>query len=131
MNRKERKPTVVRDARTMESSAAEQALKKKTQRRIFRWSSALLGSLLAVVMFYALMKPAITLVNGEDDVENRRAMIIEVKKSDSRANKEKSCDKALKQITDNEYAKHLDNGFEKVLCYGIAFYQKSAMIKKI
>lgn len=110
MNRKERKPTVVRDARTMESSAAKQALKKKTQRRIFRWSSALLGSLLAVVMFYALMKPAITLENGEDDVENRRAMIIEVKKSDSRANMEKSCDKALKQITDNEYAKHLDNG---------------------
>ena len=44
---------------------------------------------------------------------------------------EKYCDKALKQITDNEYAKHLDNGFEKDLCYGIAFYQKSAMIKKI
>ena len=87
---------MVRDARTMESSAAKQALKKKTQRRIFRWSSALLGSLLAVVMFYALMKPAITLENGEDDVENRRAMIIEVKKSDSRANMEKSCDKALK-----------------------------------
>lgn len=44
---------------------------------------------------------------------------------------EKYCDKALKQITDNEYAKHLDNGFEKDLCYSIAFYQKSAMIKKI
>ena len=70
MNRKERKPMTLRDARTMESSAAEQALKKKTQRRIFRWSSALLGSLLAVVMFYALMKPAITLENGEKTVDS-------------------------------------------------------------
>ena len=65
------------------------------------------------------------------DVDNRRAMIIEVKKSDNRANMEKSCDEALKQIVDNEYAKNLDVGFETVMCYGIAFFQKSAMIKKL
>ena len=65
------------------------------------------------------------------DVDNRRAMIIEVKKSDSKANMEKFCDAALKQIVDNEYAKNLDAGFETVLCYGIAFFQKSAMIKKL
>ena len=58
-------------------------------------------------------------------------MIIEVKKADSRANMEKSCDEAMKQIADNEYAKDLDAGFETVFCYGIAFYQKSAMIKKL
>ena len=44
---------------------------------------------------------------------------------------EKSCDEALKQIVDNEYAKNLDAGFERVLCYGIAFFQKTAMIKKL
>ena len=65
------------------------------------------------------------------DAEHRRAMIIEVKKADSRANMEKSCDDALKQILDHEYAKNLDDGFETVLCYGIAFFQKSAMIKKL
>ena len=65
------------------------------------------------------------------DVDNRRAMIIEVKKTDSKANMEKSCDEALKQIVDNEYAKNLDAGFETVLCYGIAFFQKTAMIKKL
>jgi len=65
------------------------------------------------------------------DVDNRRAMIIEVKKSDSKANMEKFCDEALKQIVDNEYAKNLDVGFETVRCYGIAFFQKSAMIKKL
>ena len=58
-------------------------------------------------------------------------MIIEVKKSDSRADMEKSCNEAIKQIVDNEYAKNLDAGFETVLCYGIAFFQKSAKIKKL
>ena len=58
-------------------------------------------------------------------------MLIEVKKAESRANMEKSCDEALKQIVDNEYAKNLDSGYETVLCYGIAFFQKSAMIKKL
>ena len=65
------------------------------------------------------------------DVDNRRAMIIEVKKSDSRVNMEKSCDEALKQISEREYAKNLDSGFETVLCYGIAFFQKSVLIKKL
>ena len=65
------------------------------------------------------------------DVDNRRAMIMEVKKSDSRANMEKDCDEALQQIVDKEYAKNLDTGFETVLCYGIAFFRKSAMIKKL
>ena len=65
------------------------------------------------------------------DADNRRAMIIEVKKTESKANMEKSCDEALKQIVENEYAKNLDAGYETVLCYGIAFFQKSAMIKKL
>ena len=65
------------------------------------------------------------------DVDNRRAMIIEVKKADSKVNMEKSCNEALKQIVDNEYAKNMDTGFETVLCYGIAFFQKTAMIRKL
>ena len=44
---------------------------------------------------------------------------------------EKDCDEALKQIVDNEYAKNLDEGFETVLCYGISFYRKTALIKKL
>ena len=65
------------------------------------------------------------------DVDNRRAMIIEVKKADSKADMEKTCDEALKQIVDKEYAKNLDTGFKTVLCYGIAFFQKSALVKKL
>ena len=63
----------------------------------------------------------------EDD--NRRILIIETKKSDSRARMEHDCDEALQQIIDREYAKNLDE--YKVICYGIAFYQKSALVKKL
>ena len=51
-------------------------------------------------------------------------------KTDSKADMEKSCDAALKQTVDNEYTKNPDAGYETVLCCGIAFFRKSAMIKK-
>ena len=65
------------------------------------------------------------------DIDGRRALIIEAKKSDSAAQMEKDCEEALKQIVDEEYAKNLDDGYEQILCYGIAFYRKSAMIRKL
>ena len=65
------------------------------------------------------------------DVDNRRAIIIEAKKSDSAAQMEKDCNDALKQIVDQGYAKNLNAGFETILCYGISFFQKSALIKKL
>jgi hypothetical protein len=65
------------------------------------------------------------------DEDNRRAMIIETKKSDNEAQMEKDCNKALKQIVDEGYAKYLDEGYKTVFCYGISFYKKSAMIKKL
>ena len=65
------------------------------------------------------------------DVDNRRAIIIEAKKSDSAAQMEKDCNDALKQIVDQGYAKNLNAGFETILCYGISFFQKSAMIRKL
>lgn len=63
------------------------------------------------------------------DRKNRRAMIIEAKKSDTQKEMEKDCDWAIRQIVDKGYAKRLDPGYEKVVCYGIAFYKKSVMIK--
>ena len=63
------------------------------------------------------------------DDDNRRALIIEAKKSDSASKMEHDCDEALKQIVDREYAKGLDA--YQVTSYGIAFYQKSALVKKL
>lgn len=65
------------------------------------------------------------------DIDNRRAMIIEVKKSIRRGQMEKDCDDALKQIVEGEYAGKLEEGYETVMCYGISFYQKSALIKRL
>ena len=65
------------------------------------------------------------------DRRNRRAMILEVKKADDAARMDAACDEALKQIADKGYAGTIEPGYEKVLCYGIAFFRKSAMIKKL
>ncbi len=64
------------------------------------------------------------------DDENRRVLIIEAKKSGSQDQMENDCEAALKQIREMEYAKGIDPGYETVLCYGISFFRKTAMVKK-
>ncbi|MBR2275688.1 MAG: PD-(D/E)XK nuclease domain-containing protein, partial [Lachnospiraceae bacterium] len=62
------------------------------------------------------------------DRKNRRAIIVEYKKSKKKADLNKDCDKALKQIVDEMYAEGL-NGYEQIICYGVAFFQKQAKVK--
>ena len=62
------------------------------------------------------------------DRRNRRAIIIEAKKSDKESALNKDCNKAIKQIVDEKYAEGID-GYEQILCYGVAFFQKQAKIK--
>lgn len=64
------------------------------------------------------------------DKRNRRAVIIEAKKSEKEADMDKDCDKAIGQITTEKYAEGL-YGYTQVLCYGIAFFQKQAKVKGI
>ena len=40
------------------------------------------------------------------------------------------CQEALRQIVDKQYAKNME-GYKEVLCYGISFYQKTAMVSKL
>lgn len=63
------------------------------------------------------------------DDDRRRALIIEAKRSADKDHMERDCDIALKQITDREYAKDLED--YQVSCYGIAFYRKNALVKKL
>ena len=65
------------------------------------------------------------------DRRNRRAILIEAKKSDSPDSMSTDCEEALKQIEDKGYAKSLEPGYEKLIKYGIAFFRKSAMIRKM
>ena len=62
------------------------------------------------------------------DRRNRRAIIIEAKKSDKESDLDRDCEKAVKQIIDEKYAEGIP-GYEQILCYGIAFYQKQARVK--
>lgn len=63
------------------------------------------------------------------DRPNRRAIIIEAKRAESEERMSYWCDAALEQIESKGYAKGL-NGYRKVLRYGIAFFQKDAMVKE-
>ena len=64
------------------------------------------------------------------DKKNRRVIIIEAKKSEREEDMSSDCDKAIKQIIDNQYAAKLD-GYKQVLHYGVAFFKKSALVKKL
>ncbi|MBQ3801277.1 MAG: AAA family ATPase [Treponema sp.] len=63
------------------------------------------------------------------DDDNRRALVIEAKKSASRADMGSDCGKALEQIDARKYADAL-YGYTQVLCYGVAFFQKEALVRK-
>lgn len=64
------------------------------------------------------------------DRPNRRAIIIEVKRSEKEEMMQKDCKKALEQIRQKQYAKSFLKGYRTVLCYGAAFFEKECLIKK-
>ena len=64
------------------------------------------------------------------DDDNRRAIIIEAKKSDNESDMDTDCMTAIVQIITKKYAEGL-YGYEQILCYGISFYQKQAKVKKM
>lgn len=61
------------------------------------------------------------------DKVNRRVLVIEAKRSRSAAQMPQDCEAALRQIEEQEYAKNLQD--YRVFCYGIAFFQKKALVK--
>ena len=63
------------------------------------------------------------------DKQNRRILLIEAKKSLSESRMAVDCETALRQIVEHEYAKGLDE--YEVICYGVAFFRKKALVKKL
>ena len=63
------------------------------------------------------------------DKRNRRALIIEAKKSRRKSEMEKDCEEAIGQIISEKYAEGL-YGYTQIFCYGISFFQKQAKVKK-
>lgn len=42
----------------------------------------------------------------------------------------RDCEAGKQQILDNDYIKGFE-GFDEVLCYGIAFYRKRALVRRL
>ena len=64
------------------------------------------------------------------DKRKKRGMILEAKKSDKEEDMEKDALDGKQQIIDMEYLRGF-KGFDSVICYGISFFQKKALVKKL
>lgn len=64
------------------------------------------------------------------DDDNRRVIIIETKRSKKEDNLDQDCDRAVNKILSKKYAEGL-YGYTQILCYGIAFFQKEARVKRV
>lgn len=63
------------------------------------------------------------------DRQNRRAIIIETKRSKAESYMPKDCQNALRQIRQRQYAADiLLKGYRTILCYGAAFFEKKCLI---
>lgn len=65
------------------------------------------------------------------DRKTRKVLIIEAKHSESEADMEKDCQKALRQADLQQYASRYLNGYKTIQCYGAAFFQKKCLIRKV
>ena len=64
------------------------------------------------------------------DKRKKRGMILEAKKSDKEEDMGKDALDGKQQIIDMEYLRGF-KGFDSVICYGISFFQKKALVKKL
>ncbi len=65
------------------------------------------------------------------DILNERVIIFEVKHSQSVSNMEKDCWNAVNQIATRKYVEDFLDDYDTVVCYGIAFFKKRCLLKKI
>ena len=65
------------------------------------------------------------------DVEQGRVAVFEVKYAKTLNDMSSQCAKALKQIQDKMYAKDYEDEYEEIDCYGISFYKKRCMIRRL
>lgn len=66
------------------------------------------------------------------DRARRCAIVIETKIVDSEEKMSQACSRALEQIEEMQYAKKIErSGFRNVIRYGVAFYKKECLVKKV
>ena len=63
------------------------------------------------------------------NMEKRQVVIFEAKYAKTLDGLEASCETALQQIEDRQYAKDFADDYDDILCYGIAFYKKRCLVR--
>ena len=63
------------------------------------------------------------------NMERRQVAIFEAKYAKTLDGLEASCEAALRQIEDRQYAKDFADDYDDILCYGIAFYKKRCLVR--
>lgn len=65
------------------------------------------------------------------DRRNRRAVVLEAKRTYHEDQMENACEEALSQIREKQYAEKVErDGYKKAGRLGIAFFQKKCLVKK-
>ncbi len=64
------------------------------------------------------------------DSVNGKAAVFEAKYVKTLEKMEAGCEEALKQIDSRRYAEALEDEYDSVICYGIAFFKKRCLIRR-
>jgi len=65
------------------------------------------------------------------DTINARVVAFEAKKAASLDRMNESCQEAVQQIEERQYSRELEEDYDEVLCYGIAFYRKRCRVGRM
>ena len=65
------------------------------------------------------------------DSINGRAAVFEAKYTKALENLSSACDSALQQMNEKLYAKEYEDDYDQIFCYGISFFKKRCLVKKV
>lgn len=65
------------------------------------------------------------------DSINGRVAVFEAKYTKALENLSSACDSALQQMNEKLYAKEYEDDYDQIFCYGISFFKKRCLVKKV
>ena len=65
------------------------------------------------------------------DSINGRVAVFEAKYTKALKNLSSACDSALQQMNEKMYAKEYEDDYDQIFCYGISFFKKRCLVKKV
>ena len=65
------------------------------------------------------------------DSINGRVAVFEAKYTKALENLSSACDSALQQMNEKMYAKEYEDDYDQIFCYGLSFFKKRCLVKKV